>query len=266
MQPARLMTSPQPGDDVPEAVVEFAPWFHNIHLPGGVQTAPNHPLGDFPAFKWRQVAACLPADLTGWRALDVGCNAGFYTIELARRGAKVTGLDLEDHFLRQARWAVRECGVEDRVTLVQGQVYDIASWPDPFDLVLFMGVFYHLRYPALALDLLASRVRRRFIFQTLTMPGDESVAVPPDLALEQRERMLEPGWPRMAFIEHRLAGDPTNWWAPNHACITALLRTAGLQVTAQPGHEIYVCTPADPSTRPGLNDELRAIFPGAPGR
>lgn len=48
------------------------------------------------------------------------------------------------------------------------------------------------------------------------------------------------GWPKMAFIEKRLAGDPTNWWAPNHAAIAAMLRTTGLAVAAQPAHEIYV--------------------------
>ncbi|HEX2099456.1 MAG TPA: DUF1698 domain-containing protein, partial [Candidatus Synoicihabitans sp.] len=68
--------------------IDLAPWFHNIHLPDGTQTAPNHPLGDFPRFKWQQIADHLPHDLTGWRVLDIGCNAGFYTVELARRGAR----------------------------------------------------------------------------------------------------------------------------------------------------------------------------------
>jgi tRNA (mo5U34)-methyltransferase len=45
----------------------------------------------------------------------------------------------------------------------------------------------------------------------------------------------------MAFIEHELAGDPTNWWAPTHACVEAMVRSAGLEVVERPGHEIYVC-------------------------
>src|SRR3954470_4487362 len=115
---------------------EFAPWFHNLHLPDGTQTAPNHPLGDFPAFKWREISAHLPADLSGWTALDIGCNAGFYSIELARRGAKVVALDKDEHFLRQARWAIEHCGVADRVEVRCGQVYDLAQWDERFDLVL----------------------------------------------------------------------------------------------------------------------------------
>ena len=76
-------------------VEALAPWFHNLHLPGGVQTAPRHALGDFPAFKWREIADGWPHDLSGWRALDVGCNAGFYSFELAKRGAHVLGIDRE---------------------------------------------------------------------------------------------------------------------------------------------------------------------------
>ena len=52
--------------------MRLGPWFHNLHLPDGSQTAPRHLLGDFPAVKWRQIAPCLPSDLEGWRALDIG--------------------------------------------------------------------------------------------------------------------------------------------------------------------------------------------------
>jgi tRNA (mo5U34)-methyltransferase len=71
----------------------LGPWFHNLHLPDGRQTAPGHRYGDFPNFKWQRIAHCIPADLQGWSVLDIGCNAGFYSIELARRGADVVGLD-----------------------------------------------------------------------------------------------------------------------------------------------------------------------------
>jgi len=71
----------------------LGPWFHNLHLPDGTQTAPDHPLGDYPSYKWQLLAPALPADLDGWTALDIGCNAGFYSFELARRGAQVTAID-----------------------------------------------------------------------------------------------------------------------------------------------------------------------------
>jgi tRNA (mo5U34)-methyltransferase len=47
----------------------------------------------------------------------------------------------------------------------------------------------------------------------------------------------------MAFVEHRLADDPTNWWAPDHACVEAMLRSSGLEVVERPAHEFYVCRP-----------------------
>ena len=124
----------------------LAPWFHNLHLPGGVQTVPNHFLGgDFPAFKWREIEPWLPRDLAGWRVLDVGCNAGFYSFQLAERGASVLGIDVEPHSLAQAAWARSELGLEERVEFRCMEVYDIARSSETFDLVWFMGVFYHLR-------------------------------------------------------------------------------------------------------------------------
>jgi len=235
-----------PTSPLAEEIAALGPWFHNLHLPDGTQTAPDHFLGDFPAYKWEQVRRFLPDDLTGWTALDIGCNAGFYAIELARRGAAVTGIDYDPHYLEQARWAAHQFGVADRLELREMQVYDLAHNEEAWDLVLFMGVFYHLRYPLLGLDIVARRVRRRMIFQTLTMPGMEVVEPPADFGIDERERLAAPGWPKMAFLEHRVAGDPTNWWAANHAGVEAMLRSAGLAVTDTPGHEIYVCEPGPP--------------------
>src|SRR3546814_4790194 len=96
-----------------DQVAALGPWFHNLHLPDGTETAPDHPLGDFPAFKWRQVADRLPADLSGWTVLDIGCNAGFYSFELAKRCAAVTGIDIYPGYLRQARLALRALGIVD---------------------------------------------------------------------------------------------------------------------------------------------------------
>jgi tRNA (mo5U34)-methyltransferase len=225
-------------------IARLGPWFHNLHLPDGRQTAPDHPLGDFPSFKWHEVRSVVPADLTGWTALDIGCNAGFYSFELARRGAVVTGLELDEHYLRQARWAAERYGLEGAVTFRQGTVYDLADTDEQWDLVLFMGVLYHLRHPLLALDAVAAATRRTLVLQTLTMPGDARVAAPPDLDIDDRRRLLDPGWPVMAFIEHRLAGDGTNWWAPNAACVEAMARSAGLRIDGHPAHELWICSPS----------------------
>jgi tRNA (mo5U34)-methyltransferase len=242
-------------------VVELSPWFHNLHLPDGRQTAPDHPLGDFPSFKWAQIAPHLPDDLAGARALDIGCNAGFYSFQLAARGADVLGVDLDEHYLRQARWAAGELDPHGRVTFRRMSVYGLAELAETFDLVLFLGVLYHLRHPLLALDIVAERVGGTLVLQTLTLPGDPPLDPPADVPIGERERLLGAGWPRAAFVERRLAGDPTNWWVPDDACVQAMVRSAGLRVTATPGHEIYLCErngDEDPLTRELRVAELRA--------
>jgi tRNA (mo5U34)-methyltransferase len=238
-----------PTEERAREIAALGPWFHNLHLPDGSQTAPYHRLGDFPAVSWRALTSHIPEDLTGWTALDLGCNAGFYSFQLAARGARVTGIDVEPLFLAQARWAAREFGHGDEVQFREGQVYDLARDETQYDLILFLGVFYHLRYPMLALDLVARRVRRLLAFQTLTMPGMEvAPQATEDHDIDARDVFLTPGWPTMAFIEHAFAGDATNWWAPTHAAVLAMLRSAGMRLRAHAGTELYVCEPSGSAT------------------
>lgn len=230
-------------DELRREIESLGPWFHNLHLPDGTQTAPNHFLGDFPAYKWEILAPSIPENLNGWTALDIGCNGGYYTFELARRGASVVGIDVDPKYLAQARWAAAKFSVEDRVEFRRMQVYDLMHASETFDLVLFMGVFYHLRYPLLALDIISQLVRRMLVFQTLTIAGEEGFQYTEDGWFYDRESMHERGWPKLAFIEHRYCGDPTNWWIPNHSAVQALLRSAGFKINDKPGHEMYVCEP-----------------------
>src|ERR1043166_6074831 len=89
--------------DVARRVLELGDWFHNLDL-NGVRTAPNHFLGDFPNGKWKHIAAALAERVEGMTMLDIGCNGGFYSIEMKRRGAaRVLGIDVDDRYLSQAR-------------------------------------------------------------------------------------------------------------------------------------------------------------------
>jgi tRNA (mo5U34)-methyltransferase len=67
-----------PGE-IERRVHELGDWFQNLDL-CGVRTAPNHFLGDYPNFKWRTFEHAIPADLSGKTVLDIGCNAGFYSL------------------------------------------------------------------------------------------------------------------------------------------------------------------------------------------
>jgi len=229
--------------NVESELERLAPWFHNLHLPNGVQTCPKHALGDFPKFKWDRLQVHFPADLRGATVLDIGCNAGFYSIELAKRGALVTALDVDEHYLRQARWATELWGLGERIRFERGQVYALAGRRQRWDIVLFLGVLYHLRYPLLGLDIVSRCVGKTLVIQSLSVPSEPQESVPKDLDLSDREPLQRPGWPKLSFVEHRIAQDRTNWWVPNSACMEAMLRSSGLRIVSRPLDECYVCEP-----------------------
>lgn len=218
----------------------LGPWFHNMDL-AGIETAPDHFLGDYPRVKWERFAHAVPADLRGKSVLDIGCNAGYYSIEMKRRGAsRVVGVDSDEGYLAQARFAANLCGVD--IDLVQMSVYDVASLNERFDVVLFMGVLYHLRHPLLALDLLYEHVvGDTLIFQSMLRGAADVAPLDEDYPFAETAIFDDPTFPRMHFVEHRYAGDPTNWWIPNRACMESMLRSAGFFVTDHPEEEVFIC-------------------------
>lgn len=215
---------------IADEITAFGPWFHNLHLPDGTQTAPHHPLGDFPTSQWLQLRDHVPQDLSGWKVLDIGCNAGFYSFELAKRGGQVIGIDSEQRYIDQARWAAHQYGLEERVSFRQMQVYDLAHIHEPFDLVFFMDVVYHLRYPTLALDIVAQRVARLLVFQPLIVAGEAT-------------DVLGAGQPKGPWRQHPSAVDQPTGWIPNPVCVEALLHASGLQIAQALEGEIYLCVP-----------------------
>lgn len=232
---------PKPSvDEIRARVAALGDWFHDFDLMG-VRTAPNHFLPGYPATKFERFAHALPKDLSGKTVLDIGCNAGFYSIEMKERGAaRVVGIDSEDRYLAQARLAaeVRRAEVEFRKL----SVYDVAALGETFDLVIFMGLLYHLRHPLLALDLIHEHVARDLLlFQSLQRGSDEVAAVDADYDFEEIDHFDEPGYPKLHFVEERYAHDPTNWWIPNAACSAAMLRSAGFEILDHPESEVYLC-------------------------
>ena len=225
-------------------VNQLGPWFHNLRLGEAVQTAPDHPLGDFPANFWQFFKHALPDDLTGQTVLDIGCNGGFYSFELKRRGAaRVVGVDHDPVYLEQARFARQQLDLD--VEFVQGDVYDIKQLVggERFDYVMFMGVLYHLRHPLYALDQVAQLVGQRMLFQSMERGAWESADYEPDYPFSERHVFFDDRFPRMYFIEKAYAGDRTNWWIPNASCTRAMLRSAGLRIVDHPCQEVYVCEP-----------------------
>lgn len=241
-----------------ERVTELGEWFHNINL-GGVQTAPEHFLGDYPAVKWQRFAEAIPRDLSGCSVLDVGCNGGFYSLEMKRRGAaRVLGVDSDARYLAQARFAAEVEGAD--IEFREMSVYELPLLDETFDIVLFMGVLYHLRHPLLALDILHEHAcRDMLVFQSMLRGSAESAQVKHDYQFWESDQFDDDAYPRLYFVEHKYAGDPTNWWIPNRACAEAMLRSAGFDIVDHPEDEVFICRrSSDDAARAMREQELAA--------
>jgi methyltransferase (TIGR04290 family) len=247
--------------EIEQRVRELGNWFQNLDL-AGVQTAPAHFLGDYPAQKWQRFAHLLPADMAGMSVLDIGCNAGFHSFEMKRRGAqRVVALDWDDYYLDQARFAAEVLGHED-IEFRRMSVYDIGALKEKFDLVLFMGLIYHLRHPLLVLDLIHEHVARDLLlYQSLQRGASEIEPLADDYDFWETQVFERPSYPRLHFVEKKYSHDETNWWIPNAACSAAMLRSAGFQVMAHPEEEVFLCRRVD---LPAGGDPQRAVYPARP--
>jgi tRNA (mo5U34)-methyltransferase len=247
-----------PRSNLRERIAALGPWFHNLNL-GGVWTAPDHFLGDYPGAKFRRFAKHLPDDLTGKSVLDIGCNAGFYSIEMKCRGAvRVLGIDSDERYLAQARLATETFGFDD-IEFAQLDVYDVAALGEQFDFVIFMGVLYHLRHPLLALDLIREHVARDLLlFQSMQRGSRHVLALDQDYPFSERDLFFETGFPKLHFVEREYCGDWTNWWIPNRAATEAMLRSAGFSVDKRIEEEVYLCRAAE---RPYAKYGPAAVYP-----
>jgi len=112
----------------------------------GVGFTPWEDIADLPAVRER-VDGLLAREESGREppygpVLDLGCGSGIWAVELARRGWRVTGIDVVPKALRRARERIREAGVE--VRLVEGDVTKLrtAGVGSGFSFMLDLGLFH----------------------------------------------------------------------------------------------------------------------------
>jgi tRNA (mo5U34)-methyltransferase len=217
-------------------------WYHTIDLGNGIIT---QGVDDTPV---RLGRVQLPSSLRGKTVLDIGAWDGFFSFESERRGAaRVVAADYfswhGSGWGAKAGFQLAREALGSKVEDVDIDVMDIA--PErlgTFDIVLFLGVLYHLRHPLLALDLLYEHVvGDLLVFQSMQRGSSEIEALEEDYPFGEVEVFDRPGFPRMHFIERRYSGDQTNWWVPNRACSEALLRSAGFDVVDRPEEEVFIC-------------------------
>jgi tRNA (mo5U34)-methyltransferase len=138
----------------------------------------------------------------------------------------------------------------------QMSLYDVAVLRERFDIVLFMGVLYHLRHPLLALDLIHEHVARDLmIFQSMQRGAPFVANVAANYDFSETGHFEQSGYPKLHFIEHHYANDPTNWWVPNRACTEAMLRASGFEILGHPEEEVYLCRRVAPPEGAG------AVYP-----
>lgn len=201
------------------AEVQKIQWYHTIDLGNGMVTPGLDNTTE------RLEVLRIPADLGGLSVLDVGAWDGFFSFEAERRGAK--RVLATDSFCWGGGGPGTKSGFELARRILSSRVEDmninvLDLSPDKvgvFDLVLFLGVLYHMRDPLLALEHVYSVTGNQLILETHT-----------DMSWTNR--------PAMAFYPgSELNRDPTNWWGPNAPAVEAMLKTAGFRKVEKIGQK-----------------------------
>jgi 2-polyprenyl-3-methyl-5-hydroxy-6-metoxy-1,4-benzoquinol methylase len=204
-------------DEISRRIEELAPWYQDIDLADGLST--KNLEGDRDIFSgqaipkplWKLIERDLP-EITGWRVLDIGCNAGFMSFEAKRRGAGyVLGIDSNlgagTSFITQAEFCRDVLGLD--VDFREESMFSLQP-ERPFDLVLFCGVLYHLEDYASALD----KVR------DLATPGSGLVV------LETAKADVTLTLPGKAAFH----GDTTTFFVPSLPVLVELVRERGFAI------------------------------------
>lgn len=203
------------------AAVPF--WYHRIEVaPGVVTPGINQSSAALEALQ-------LPADMRGLRVLDIGTRDGFFAFECERRGATVVAVDSAP--IEQTGFAVAARLLGSHVQYQQRTIWDLSRAVDgEFDIVLCLGLLYHLRDPLAALDLVRSLCRGTLYLETAVLhPASSKVFN--DIGKWSAAVADFDTIPLMQFLPGRVANnDPTNFWLPNAACLKAMLEESNFTV------------------------------------
>jgi tRNA (mo5U34)-methyltransferase len=195
------------------------PWFHCIDLGSGIKTRDELP---HLHRLWNHMERFLPADLSGKSVLDIGCNAGYFSIAAKRKNAEtVLGVDMSPVFLRQAQFARDVLGLD--IEYRRMSVYDIPDLNRTFDIVFCLGVIYHCTDPFTAAKNVADIAKDLAFVESALIESAETG----DRAMWE---FVFPGYqgpPGEAQATERCY----NWWFPTMAALRTLFRTAGFAST-----------------------------------
>jgi len=241
----RTIRKTETHEEVAKQMQALGWWYQHFQFPNGVRTGNGKEPGYDAEARWKFVEPYVPTDLTGKTVLDLGGNAGFFSVQMKLRGArKCTLVDPFVEFLKQAQFAARQFGVKLKLVNDDAHTYCLTT-EERFDYVIFLGLLYHLKYPGIVLDRLAEMTRERIFIQS-----DVVGVIPKDhleeshYAAPQEDVSLEdPLSPRLSFIENLYNSDPTNWWLPNFTALAAMVRSAGLRILSRPHPHVIIAEP-----------------------
>lgn len=208
-----------------EAIAAREYWYHRIEVAPGVVTPGTH---DSPG---GLAMVGMPEDLSGMRVLDIGARDGFYTFEAERRGAReVVALDYEPP--ENTGFSIAAELLESKATFVVENVYSLNPEEfGKFDLVMFLGVIYHLRHPILALDRIHDVCAEDGLLMVETHMIDEGL-----VGRDGEFHRLADHHPELESLPlaqyypgTMLANDMTSQWAPNRVALDGWLKGSGFE-------------------------------------
>lgn len=208
-------------------IARLKPWFHRIELQEGITTKTESVAGepaDHPISTWKTLEKCLPEDLSNQSVLDIGCNAGFYSIEAKRRNAAyVLGVDSQRLHVRQARFVNRVLGLD--LDFRRLSLYDLnPSEIGQFDVTLALGLIYHCKHLIFGLEKLFQVTKELLILESAILPP-EIAPQPIELDLKPESKLLYP----LVYVNNdfRAKESAENWFLPTPECLQAMLLNVG---------------------------------------
>lgn len=247
---------------------DAAEFYREVYTFQSWEIFPGHVVpGAKPVGEHLQMMGIAPR-LNDARVLEIGPWNGFFGFELLRRGAReLVALGPDDPDATGFHRTARLLEIEDRVKYIRGSVYNIAQHQlGTFDLVLFLGVIYHLRHPLLALDVLHDHCAENatVLIDSPTIDMVKNVAAEADCPTLQPSWEAVGGIPLTTFVRGDvaapLARDNYNWFIPNSPCFRAWVVSSGYAIEHEHNGRDWISVRARPVARP-FQDGLEGYNP-----
>lgn len=218
-------------EDLIALVQSFPYWYQRIYLGRGVYTLPGYA---YHETVWDHLHQTFPPDLQGASVLDVGTNAGFFALHAKLLGAgKVVGIEIIPDYQKQAEICRQIWNVDIEYRVMDA--HQAGEFYDPFDIVVFTGILYHLKNPLQVLEDVGRLCQDVILVETeVIMPNPKNLVMVRQGPFG-KIKITECRTGFMKFIEaYELNGDGSNWWVPDTECVMGMLRTAGFKYFSPP--------------------------------